>query len=124
MPKKKLKPAPTIDLELPFGLPAPDLFCPACGVLVLGAAEGAEEEPCPHLLYVYLGDVGLPHYVSPGLAPLDEDSPDFLDDVERLLAKRGARSVLRFSLTTGGMACGPVWNTVYVGIDLLGDQGG
>lgn len=117
-------PLPSADVELPFGVPFSALFCPACGAQILGVEE---HEPCAHVLYVFLSDVGYPTYVAPDLEtelpdPEEDEDAEFLEQVERILTARGAKPALALSVTSGGMACGPVWLTVYVGFDFGGES--
>lgn len=108
--------APPLELTLPFGAPLHEVHCPACGARVLDTEAGAG---CPHTLYVFLGDISEPLFVHPTLEPLldeegeraDDDEecpPGFLEHVARVLGERPTSSALRLSITTGGMACGPV----------------
>lgn len=107
-------------LEFPFGFPVEAVHCPACGERVVGA-EGAEG--CPHTLYVFHSDVPEPLFVHPKLeavmGPPDDDVPE-QEQVDAFLAAQPSTTALRLSISTGGMACGPMWSTVHVGFELLG----
>ena len=111
--------AAKVDLELPFGAVLGHFYCPACGAEVMGEEGFAS---CPHLLFTYLDLVGEFEAVAPDLADLvqavrsEEDRDE--DPVDALLGHLDSKSILAFSLTTSGMACGPVSATLSLAFDL------
>ena len=104
------KTIPLIDIAAPFGDDPLDIFCPICGQKL---TEGEELNPCEHCLAVYFD--GWP------IATNELGNKIFEEDVAPHLFSRGiARpnemlatgSNFILSHTTGGMACGPVWESV------------
>lgn len=128
-----------IQLEYPFNLfPKPALHCPACGAQTL-APDGEGDEPCEHLLYVFLPEVDDFLHVAPDfealfrrrLAERESAASEGEDElvcgsevISALLDELGSRpsTIFGLSWTTSGMACGPVSSTVYVGFRLAGER--
>jgi hypothetical protein len=110
-----------IELTTPFGVYLGDLFCPFCGAKVL-AGDGEELPPCPHLAFIYLGDIDDFMFSTPPIEEavdeayskaLDEHSDlDKLALADSLLPKKlGVTMVFH----TSGMGCGPVSSTIALG---------
>ena len=113
-----------IDLEFPFGETNARLNCPACGVEIIGSEEFGT---CEHLLFLFCGMAGLFDTIDPTLeADVDqaaETEDDGLNPVELafdLLGRSPTEGLVAISHTTGGMACGPVWETNWAAFSLLG----
>lgn len=121
-PKQALaaQPSAEMKLEFPFGFPLEAVHCPGCGERVV-SVEGTD--CCPHTLYVFHSDVPEPLLMHPRLeevvGSLDDDVP-LKDQVERYLAAKPSVTAIPLSITTGGMACGPVWSTLRVRFELQG----
>lgn len=113
-----------IDLEFPFGDTSARLHCPACGAEIIG---GEEFGSCEHLLFLFCGMAGLFDSIDPALeADVDlaaEEQDDAFCPVElafALLERSPTEGLVAISHTTGGMACGPVWETNWAAFSLLG----
>ena len=116
-----------VSAEIPFGIAFNQFFCPACGASVVSAETGVAEDPCPHLRFVYIADVCEFAYLDTALGidlqeaekVADESKDDDwspLDTVEKSIDEKAG---ILFEFTTGGMACGPVWSTIFIGIELV-----
>ena len=117
-------------VEQPFGCDSPRPHCPICGKSALKVDDDglACVDPCPHLAFVFVGEVGEFEYRSPSferkaarrrLHDLD------LGKLRRLLERIGyGNELLALEITHGGMACGPVWYTDVYGFDYgtVGDE--
>ncbi len=113
---------PTVSIELPFGFNDPRLNCPACGASVFEAREG--RAPCPHTLFSFFSEIGNFGFMAPqvkaivdGLNELPEEERDIFNPVQELVANLNGKSAFCMEVTFGGMACGPVWTTAWVGFD-------
>lgn len=110
-------------VEQPFGCEPPRPHCPICGKAVVRLDdEGfARTDPCPHLTFLFVGEVGEFEYRSPafekkanGRRLYDLD----LVKLHKLLERVGyGNKLLALEITHGGMACGPVWYTDVYGFD-------
>jgi hypothetical protein len=110
-------------VEQPFGCDAPRPHCPICGKAVLKVDDLglAAVDPCPHLAFLFVGEVGEFEYRSPAfekktarrrLHELD------LGKLRKLLENVGyGNELLALEITHGGTACGPVWYTDVYGFD-------
>jgi hypothetical protein len=131
--KRTVKPASKpqyASVEQPLGCDPPSPHCPICGHGVLRVDdEGlAHADPCTHLAFIFVGEVGEFEYRSPGfekkavrrrLHDLD------LSKLRKLLERIGyGNELLALEVTYGGMACGPVWYTDVYGFDYgtVGDE--
>ena len=129
MPSKETShmPLTRLDLEHRFGAGSPRLHCPACGVETIGQTGFTA---CAHLLFVFVGMAGLFDSIDPELEAWIgreterrvvegelELSP--LELAYELLDASPAKGLLAISLTTGGMACVPVWETNWAAYSLL-----
>ena len=110
---------PAINLEY-SGMPA-DVYCPVCGQALYTQKEDATS--CEHVVFSYLPDIGEFDYVASYLeAQVDSIMEQAEDDKDRepvdiLLEQLDSTSILCFSITTSGVACGPTSSTVYVAVD-------
>ena len=102
-----------------------NFYCPATGFHMLSKDH---YEPSPATLFVYPEDAGEFEWYSQELEELEstvnteeivDECEDGLSEVERfLLAIQDKLSLVVFTITTSGMACGPVSSTVHIGIDI------
>jgi len=121
-------PAARVDLELPFGKRCDAFYCPACGAPIAQPEHGLSPTPCEHLRFVYLESVGLFAFVADDLREAldraeraaDEAADEAWDPLDAVCALLPEQNVICVHLTTGGMACGPVWESTVYGLDLLG----
>ena len=110
-------------VEQPFGCEPPRPHCPVCGKAVVRVdGEGsAEVAPCPHLAFLFVGEVGEFEYRSPGFEKKANGRRLYgldLVKLRRLLDRIGyGNTLLALEITYGGMACGPVWSTDVYGFD-------
>ena len=111
-------------VEQPFGIELQPMFCPICGHHSINTEEDSDEyykvTPCEHLAFIYLNDIDEYEYQSEDFAkrleniPEDEDTKYFYN----LLVKAGYdNKLLAVEIVHGGMACGPIWNSVTFGYD-------
>lgn len=98
--------------------------CPACGAEVFND-EGETSNPCSHLLFTWVSEVGEMDYVSPALpeklrraaSEMDqEDDEDLSNPCDSDFAKHLEDEDVVFCLEASGMACGPCGFTVAIGI--------
>ena len=110
-------------VEQPFGCEPPKPCCPVCGHCVLRTdPDGlAHADPCPHLAFVFVGEVGDFEYRSPDFTRRAAHRRTHDLDLARLrtlLVNAGyGNGLLSLEITYGGMACGPVWYTDVYGFD-------
>ena len=128
-------------VEQPFGIELQPMFCPICGHHSINTEEDSDEyykvTPCEHLAFIYLNDIDEYEYQSEDFAkrleniPEDEDTDEDIEDEDiededdedtkyfyNLLVKAGYdNKMLAVEIVHGGMACGPVWNSVTFGYD-------
>ncbi len=110
-----------IDINLPFGVTAA-FHCPLCGINLEEPDENGDPRGCPHLLFSFLESESLLVHVAPDIQPrLDAvDEADEEDDeplLTRYVNAVAERSMVVFRLSSGGMACGPVWSTMAYAFD-------
>ena len=115
---------PVINLE--YEGPPADVYCPVCGQALY--TQKADATSCAHVVFSYLPDIAEFDYIAPYLeAQVDsimeqvEDDED-IDPVDMLLEQLESTSILCFSITTSGVACGPTSSTVYVAVDFCPPQ--
>lgn len=126
-----------VKIEQPFGLNPPVVHCPICGQSHLVRVNHVYEmNPCKHLAYVYMGEVGDFSYESDDFinrkdkfteevsASFDDEDEAYdatlfgLDTLKQNLNRMGyGKHLLSMEITYGGMACGPVWYTDVYGFD-------
>jgi hypothetical protein len=124
-----------VSIDWGFGAPIPVLRCPITGkVIMSGYNSTNEDEPVlakweevPTVLFHYLPEVGEFDYTVPALqAKIDHKRTELGDEAEELsdfnVFEEYIESLgevpLVFCVTTSGMACGPISESVYVGLDL------
>jgi len=103
----------------------PAIYCPACGAAIYADDEEVSDR-CAHVLFTYLSDTAEFDYVSPAcrsvieavLGATADQGPD-QDVVNQVLRRLSSTSVLGLTITTQGMACGPVCSTVYLAVDFM-----
>lgn len=129
-----------IVIDWPFNAPQPALKCPLTGMdIALGVEEADDEAPCedidyesiPTVLFAFLGDISEFLYIRPDLKQkldaqraalvMSNEEANEWDDFELLKSSTGmlGNVPVIFEVNTGGMACGPVWSTLWVGLDLF-----
>lgn len=102
-----------------------NFFCPATGFHILGPEH---YEPSPATLFVYPEDAGEFEWYSRDLEKLEstinsdevvDQCEDGLSNVERFLeAIKDKQNLVVFTITTSGIACGPVSSTIHICIDM------
>jgi hypothetical protein len=110
-----------IEVTTPFGVFLADLFCPFCGAKVI-AEDRQELPPCPHLAFIYIGEIDHFEFAIPPIEQaveeawskaLDEDIDiDKLALADSLLPEKLGMTMV---FHTSGMACGPVSSTFALG---------
>lgn len=129
-----------IVIDWPFNAPQPALKCPITGSVIASGFEGADDEELrqdidyesiPTVLFAFLGDINEFLYIRSDLKQkLDERRAELVlsnedasewDDFELLKSSSDMLGDVPaiFEMNTGGMACGPVWSTLWVGLDLF-----
>jgi hypothetical protein len=110
-------------VEQPFGCTPPRPHCPICGHAVLRVDDDGltHADPCRHLAFVFVGEVGDFEYRSPDFTRRTAHRRIHDLDLTRLrtlLVNAGyGNGLLALEITYGGMACGPVWYTDVYGFD-------
>jgi hypothetical protein len=109
-------------VEQPFGCEPPTVHCPVCGnpSMVMGD-EGGQVSPCPHLAFIYVGEVGEFEYQSEDFgkrfATIDTEELS-LEGFKDALENAGYdNKLLSIEITYGGMGSGPMWFTDVFGFD-------
>jgi hypothetical protein len=133
MKKKTQEPTvsqePTVEIvNLGLGYSFDRFFCPACGAAILQSGEPFEPE-CPHVEWaIFEGEfeyMNLPAAVEAQLEELEEKRQEDGDDFDRfdelLKIWRGNKRMV-FNITSEGMACGPVSETLSVGLNFVPDE--
>ncbi len=102
-----------------------NFYCPVTGFHMLSEEH---YEASPATLFVYVEDAGEFEWYSQELEELEstvnteeivDECADGLSEVERfLLAIQDKPNLVVFTITTSGIACGPVSSTVHIGIDM------
>jgi hypothetical protein len=98
-------------------------FCPVTGDQIFGPEHF---KPSPATVFVFTPESGEFETIHEELAKLDEKvnteavmEEDSWGRFERFCqALKGRSNIVVFSITTRGMACGPVSSTVHIGIDM------
>lgn len=130
-----------INIDWPFNAPPPALRCLVTGEVIsagfedLASVEQGEHidepdyESIPTVLFAFLGNISEFLYLRDDIKEMIAQSREAsnagdvqdIDDFEVLKREfyRLDDSVVVIELNTGGMACGPVWSTLWVGLDLL-----
>ena len=118
----------TVELRFPFGLPFERLYCPACGEAIIEEDVPFEGPRCKHLEWIYLDGLREFAFTAPAIQErIDElsqrtevdDCFDLCDELQKTWA---SNTTAVFSITTGGMACGPIWETARYGLNLVLDE--
>jgi hypothetical protein len=123
-----------VSIDWGFDAPIPVLRCPVTGKVIMSGYNSADEdepvlarwEDVPTVLFHYLPEVGEFDYIVPALqAKIDHKRAELGDEAEELsdfdvleeYVKSLGEVPLVFCVTTSGMACGPISQTVYIGLD-------
>ena len=85
--------------------------CPWCGVALTDSTQFADN-PCQHLLFANIDEVGDFSYVDKSLQKEAEKALDRVDPV-KALAKACSDTAVIFRLNTSAMGCGPVEETLW-----------
>ena len=133
MKKKTQEPTvsqePTVEIvNLGLGYSFDRFFCPACGAAILEPGEPFEPK-CPHVEWaIFEGEfvfMGLPAAVAAQIKKLEKkrqkDGDDF-DRFDELLKIWRGNTRMVFNITSEGMACGPVSETLSVGMNFVPDE--
>lgn len=129
----------TVSIDWDFGNAPPAIRCPMTGEVVLAGYDPEtgeyfedivepEYEKIPTVTFAFIEEIGEFSFIRDDIQQaiddyrkgLPEEDSELVDDFEILSEGHVnlGRSPLVFSLTTHGMACGPVSSTVWVGLDL------
>jgi hypothetical protein len=115
------------------------LYCPACGRPIYALDWHGDEDvdfappKCPHVRFSYTEGfdyvaedlVTLSEEVEAEVERLEESDDEGAEDIhpaELMLQKIASNSLLAMQITTCGVACGPVSNTIRVVLDFLAGQ--
>jgi len=144
MKKKTQEPTvsqePTVEIvNLGLGYSFDRFFCPACGAAILEPGEPFEPK-CPHVEWaIFEGEfefMNLPAAIEAQIEILaetrqkleDADDVDTLEDgddfdmLDELLKIWRGNTRMVFNITSEGMACGPVSETLSVGLNFVPDE--
>jgi len=104
-------------LDLQWDGNSPEFYCPACGKAVY--QDNKTPRRCRHIIFSYIDSVGEVDYVAEGLERLEDAAADAEDPVGFLLKKLPkSGSTCCISITTHGIACGLVSETIKIAVDL------
>ena len=100
-----------------------DFFCPVTGEQIVGISTPFE--PSEATLFCYLDEISEFQYAEGWIEELynnfleqtDNDPADAFQLLLEVIGNKTDNSVC-FSITTSGMACGPMSSTVHFGIDM------
>jgi len=102
-----------------------NFYCPVTGFHMLSEEH---YDASPATLFVYIEDAGEFEWYSPELEKLEstinteeieDECEDGLSNIERFLAAiKDKLNLVVFTITTSGIACGPVSSTVHICIDM------
>ena len=102
-----------------------NFYCQATDFYVLSEEH---YDASPATLFVYIEDAGEFEWYSPELEKLEstvnteeieDECEDGLSNIERFLAAiKDKLNLVVFTITTSGIACGPVSSTVHICIDM------
>jgi hypothetical protein len=100
-----------------------NFFCPVTGERILGPESFA---PSPATAFVFTPESGEFETIQEGLAEIDRkvNTEEVMEEdpwgrFDRFCKElKGRPDIVVFSITTRGMACGPVSSTVHIGIDM------
>ena len=105
-------------VEQPFGAEPPVVYCPICGKTTL---DYDKPSVCEHLAFIYVGDGQAFIYTSDDFQNRTraDDLEEFpYSEIESLICDADYNNeLLVIEITSGGMACGPVWYTDAFGFD-------
>jgi len=120
----------TLDIEFPFGIAIQQWFCPVCGQPLLPEDYNTDQLSCPHVDWIYLDDIAEFLWQKPQVAQLLNESSSSQDisqeddhvqeketGIDTLIHAWDGKTKAVFVFTTGGIACGPVWSTIRIGLD-------
>ncbi len=118
--------------EVQLNLSHNNFYCPVTGQQICGDEEANPK--VPSIRFIYIPEVGEFETIHPDLETLadqirnelaakeeeDEDfCEEFFDVFKEALKKDEANdSLVIYSITTSGIACGPVSETIHIGIDM------
>jgi hypothetical protein len=99
-----------------------NFFCPATGHQILG---GDTFEPSPATEFVFTNESGEFEHIAPKWEQLDKqvNTDEAMEDDPWERFQRFAKAIdepkiVVFTITTSGIACGPVSSTVHIGINM------
>lgn len=111
-------------IEQPFGCGPATVHCPICGTEPIQPSEddeSAQQNPCTHLAFIFIAEFNEFEYMSEDFKKraMEKDlSKASLKNLKKLLKEIGYdNSMLALEITSGGMSCGPVSDTVVYGFD-------
>ena len=118
--------------EAELDLPHNNFFCPVTGQQITG--DDFANPEVPSIRFIYLPEVGEFETIHPDLeviadqiqeeiAKKEEEDEGFCEEFfdlfkEALKKDKANDSLVIYSITTSGIACGPVSETVHIGIDM------
>lgn len=106
-----------IEIDLAFGQPA-SFHCPVCGINFEDHDDRGEMKTCPHLVFAFLESEGMFVHDEVNAEEMMESAED--EEAHRALARilGDEPTKVAFRVHSGGMACGPVWTTMFYGLDM------
>jgi hypothetical protein len=99
-----------------------NFYCPVTGEQIVSSELCT---PSPATAFIYLDEIGDFVEISEEFAEINEkiiekenEDEDFFHFETFMKAIKKIKNLIVFSITTRGMACGPVSSTVHIGIDM------
>lgn len=90
--------------------------CPVCGRVVFTEDGDATQNPCEHVLFSWINQVGEYYNPATDMQTLLGDQDAMLSPWDDEFLERCPESAVLFGFTSHGMACGPVSLTIVHGI--------
>lgn len=109
--------------QIELNLSHHDFYCPVSGKQIVGTETPFE--PSEATLFCFLDEIREFQYAEKWIEDLyndymeqtDNDHLEAFDELLHAISKKHFNAIC-FSITTSGMACGPVSSTVHFGIDM------
>jgi hypothetical protein len=89
-----------------------NFHCPVCGAEVFSEDGEPTGDPCQHVLFSWIDEVGEFYNAADEVKPILEDDENWLSPSDEEFLSRCPDTAVLFALESSGIACGPVSFTV------------